>query len=152
MRSSKYTILLIEDDVDDAEMTIYTLRKLNHLEIIHIDDGVQAMQYLFEDHLPQPSLILLDVRMPKVDGIQILKRLKADLEKRKIPVALMISSVEGKHYVRSFDISPDAYITKPVDCRSLLQVMAETGFKNGAFGHSDVLNSGRLIWPNIGDW
>jgi two-component system response regulator len=149
--NSKYNILLVEDDVDDAEMIMYTLRKLDNVSIVHIDDGVEALQYLFEGKAPQPSLILLDIRMPKVDGIQILRRLKADFQLRSIPVAMMISSHEGKSYVQSFGLNPDAYVSKPVDCKSVLEVMAGAGLKKVGFipGHESRKFK---IWPNIGDW
>jgi two-component system response regulator len=152
MSSRKKIVLLIEDDMDDAEMIIYSLRNLEDIQIIHIDDSVRAMQYLFEDGHPHPLLILLDIKMPKVDGIQILRRLKADAEMRNIPVAMMISSKEGKDYVQSFHLIPDAYISKPVDEKSFLSVFKHTQSRPKTFVPVENLKLKNRYWPNIGDW
>jgi len=127
MDYGKYKILLIEDDVDDAEMIIYTLRKLNSLELLHIDDGVDALEYLYDEKTPTPSMILLDLKMPKVDGIQILRKLKSDPAKKNIPVVALISSKDGKNYLESFHVNPDGYLIKPVDIKEFLGVLAKIG-------------------------
>jgi two-component system, response regulator len=121
-------ILLIEDDPDDAELTIHSLKKnnlVNHL--YHIDDGEKALEYLYRAGNEMPKLILLDLRMPRVDGIQILKKLKGDKDKRHIPVVAMISSREGKQYVESHHVKADAYIVKPVDFKKFFTAMADIG-------------------------
>lgn len=120
-------ILLIEDDADDAELTIIALRKFASVNTIqHIDDGEKALEFLFDDQA-RPSVVLLDLKMPRVDGIQILRRLKNDPDKRNIPVVALISSREGKRYVESFDVMADAYMVKPVDARQLSAVLSEIG-------------------------
>lgn len=121
-------ILLIEDDADDAELTIHTLKK-HHLvnSLLHIDDGEKALDYLYSSDNTLPKLILLDLRMPRVDGIQILQRLKADEEKRNIPVAVLVSSREGRNYVESFDLKADTYIVKPLDFNKFVTAMSEIG-------------------------
>jgi two-component system response regulator len=128
MEYAKYAVLLIDDDVDDAEMTMYTLRKLNCVDLLHIDDGADALHYLFTETNPEPGLILLDLKMPKVDGIQILRKLKSDIRKKHIPVIALISSREGQKYLESFGLAADAYLMKPVDCKNFLIVLTQIGF------------------------
>lgn len=121
-------ILLIEDDPDDAELTIHALKKhnlVNHL--YHIDDGEKALDYLYRAGNEMPKLILLDLRMPRVDGIQILKKLKSDPDKKHIPVVAMISSRDGRQYVESHHVRADAYIVKPVDFKKFFGAIADVG-------------------------
>jgi two-component system, response regulator len=127
MDNRVFKILLIEDDADDAELTIHALKKY-HLAnpIHHIDDGEKALEYLFGPD-QQPSLILLDLKMPRVDGIQILRRLKDDPEKKNIPVVALISSKEGKSYLESFDLKADAYMIKPVDYKQFCAAVTDIG-------------------------
>jgi two-component system response regulator len=141
MEYSKYTILLIEDDADDAEMTIYTLRKLNAVSLHHIDDGVDAVRYLFHEQNPEPELILLDLKMPKIDGVEILRKLKSDPSKKHIPVVALISSKEGKRYLESFGLKADSYLVKPVDCKNFLTTLTEIGFSKIEFQPSYGSNS-----------
>src|SRR5688572_1331879 len=115
MDNCVFEILLIEDDADDAELTIHALKKYNLVNpILHIDDGEKALDFLFGSQ-PKPTLILLDLKMPRVDGIQILRKLKSDPERHDIPVVALLSSKEGKNYVESFNVKADAYMIKPVD-------------------------------------
>lgn len=128
MVPSEIEILLIEDDADDAELTIHTLRKhklVNNL--LHIDEGEKALEYLYSAANNLPKLILLDLRMPRVDGIQILKKLKSDPSKQHIPVVVMLSSKEGVNYVESFQLKADAYAVKPLDFKKFVSAMAEVG-------------------------
>lgn len=125
-----FKILLIEDDSDDAELTIHALKKHNLVNpIIHIDDGEKALSFLFGPQ-PDPSLILLDLKMPRVDGIQILRKLKADPEKQNIPVVVLISSKEGKKYLESYDLKADAYMIKPVDYKQFSAAVADIGISS----------------------
>ncbi|HEX8039307.1 MAG TPA: response regulator [Chryseosolibacter sp.] len=120
-------LLLIEDDPDDAELTIFTLRKYNLVNpIVHIDDGEKALDFLFGSD-ENPALILLDLKMPRIDGIHILKKLKGDPQKKGIPVIALISSKEGKNYVKSFDVEADGYIVKPVDQKQFFGAVSEMG-------------------------
>ena len=129
MSRQGFRILLIEDDADDAELTILALKRYDQsFPIHHIDDGEKALEFLFEDQ-ELPSLILLDLKMPRVDGIQILQKLKAHREKQSIPVFALISSKEGKHYLESFDVKADAYMIKPVDCTQFSEALAEVGIR-----------------------
>ena len=127
---SLFEILLIEDDADDAELTIHALKKHNLANpIVHIDDGEKAMDFLFGGG-QTPSLILLDLKMPRVDGIQILRRLKSDPEKQHIPVVALISSKEGKNYLESFDLRADAYMIKPVDYKPFGAAISNIGIRS----------------------
>ena len=129
MDNRVFTILLIEDDADDAELTIHALKKHNRISpILHIDDGEKALDFLFGRE-QRPSIILLDLKMPRVDGIQILRKLKGDPEKQDIPVVALISSSEGKRYLESFDVKADAYMIKPVDHDQFSAVLSEVGLK-----------------------
>jgi two-component system, response regulator len=128
MENRVIEILLVEDDRDDAELTIHALKKhnlVNHLH--HIDDGEKALEFLCGDDAETPRLVLLDLRMPKVDGITILRRLKSDPEKKKIPVIALISSKEGKNYLESHQIKADAYIIKPLDFKKFFTAISEMG-------------------------
>ena len=121
-------ILLIEDDQDDAELTIHALKKQNLVKhLVHIDDGQKALDFLYDSENQNPKLILLDLKMPRVDGIQILKKLKADDGKRDIPVIALVSSGDGKKYVESFHVAADAYMSKPVDFKKFLKAIADIG-------------------------
>jgi two-component system response regulator len=130
MDKRKLEILLIEDDPDDAELTILALKKHNLINpIVHIDDGEKALDFLFGSE-KKPGLILLDLKMPRVDGIQILRKLKSDPERRDIPVVALISSKEGKRYVESFNVKADAYMIKPVDDQQFLAVISDIGINS----------------------
>ncbi len=123
-------LLLIEDDADDAELTIFTLRKYNLANpIVHIDDGEKALDFLFGSH-ENPTLILLDLKMPRVDGIQILKKLKSDPAKKDIPVIALISSKEGRNYLESFGVKADSYIIKPVDYKQFFKAVSDMGIRS----------------------
>ena len=130
MENRLFQILLIEDDSEDAEITIQALKKNNLVNpIIHIDDGEKALDFLFGQQ-PDPSLVLLDLKMPKVDGIQILKSLRADPVKQHIPVIALISSKEGRNYLESFGVRADAYMIKPIDSKQFSAAIAHIGISS----------------------
>lgn len=135
---NRFEIFLIEDDADDAELTIHALKK-HHLAnpIVHIDDGEKALDLLFGDR-KRPTLILLDLKMPRVDGIEILRKLKNDPEKKAIPVIVLISSKEGRDYVESFKLKADAYMIKPVDYKQFTAAVSQIGI--GSVIVSDARN------------
>lgn len=121
------TILLIEDDAEDAEMAMYYLGKLNGFHFVHLDDGECALKYLFDQKNPVPAIVLLDLKMPKVDGIEVLRKLKASPALKDIPVIALLSGKEGRQYVESFQIKADGYLLKPIDCRNFISVVTEIG-------------------------
>jgi two-component system response regulator len=121
-------ILLIEDNMDDAGLTIRTLQKhhlANHL--LHLQDGEEALQYLFRENSKMPKVILLDLKMPKVDGIEVLRRLKSDDEKKVIPVVVLTSSKEERDIIESYKLGVNAYIVKPVDFDQFVKAVGELG-------------------------
>jgi two-component system, response regulator len=133
MQLKTHTCLLIDDDSDDAEMTLYHLGKLKEFEFQHIDDGEKALRFLFHPDTILPSIILLDIRMPVVDGIEILGRLELHPTLKSIPVIALISSSDGKNYVESFGVRPSGYLMKPVQINSFLSVITEVGIANQDF-------------------
>jgi len=123
-------ILLVEDNMDDAGLTIRALKK-HHLanNILHLQDGEEALHFLFVDspHHP-PKLILLDVKMPKVDGIQVLRQIKSDVNLRVIPVVMLTSSKEERDVIESYKLGVNAYIVKPVEFDHFVKAVADLGF------------------------
>ncbi|MEQ8361847.1 MAG: response regulator [Cyclobacteriaceae bacterium] len=129
MTDKQIEILLIEDNLDDAELAIRALKKKNLANnLLHISDSEEALEYLFADgNNNYPKLILLDLKMPKIDGIQVLKRIKGDPEKKVIPVVMLTSSKEEKDIVESYNLGVNAYIVKPVQFDKFLEVVDQLG-------------------------
>jgi two-component system response regulator len=123
-------ILLIEDNPDDAGLTIRALKKnnlANHL--LHLRDGEEALSYLYGPNSGAlPKLILLDLKMPKIDGLEVLRRLKGDEEKKIIPIVILTSSKEEQDIIKSYQLGVNAYIVKPVDFDSFMKAVTELGF------------------------
>jgi len=130
MQNNVVEILLVEDNPDDAGLTIRALKKhnlSNHL--LHLQDGEEALNFLFAKELSQlPKLILLDLKMPKVDGIEVLRKVKSDPEKKIIPVVVLTSSKEERDIIESYKLGVNAYIVKPVDFDKFVQAVSEIGF------------------------
>jgi two-component system response regulator len=120
-------ILLVEDDPADAEMTMRALRRNNLANKIHwVKDGEQALGYMFGER-QLPKLILLDLKMPKVDGMEVLRRLKADRATQSVPVVIMTSSNEEKDVVESYKLGANSYIVKPVQFEAFLETVSKIG-------------------------
>lgn len=122
-------ILLVEDNPDDAGLTIRALKK-NKLanNLVHVNDGEEALEFLFGPEPKQmPRLILLDLKMPKVDGIEVLRRIKESEEKRVIPVVILTSSKEERDIVESYRLGVNAYIVKPVDFEKFVKAVSDVG-------------------------
>lgn len=123
-------ILLIEDNPDDAGLTIRALKKhnlANHL--LHLQDGEEALNFIFGQKMASiPKVILLDLKMPKVDGIEVLRKIKADEQTKIIPVVVLTSSKEEKDIVESYKLGVNAYIVKPVDFDKFVKAVSEIGF------------------------
>ena len=130
MQNNVVEILLVEDNPDDAGLTIRALKKhnlSNHL--LHLQDGEEALHFLFSKELNQlPKLILLDLKMPKIDGIEVLRKVKADPEKQIIPIVVLTSSKEERDIIESYKLGVNAYIVKPVDFDKFVQAVSEIGF------------------------
>jgi len=128
-------ILLVEDNPNDAELAMRALRKgklANH--ITWVKDGAEALEFIFRsgayaDRPDQnPKLILLDLKLPKVDGIEVLKRIKADERTRVIPVVMVTSSAEGRDIVESYKLGVNSYVVKPVEFDHFSETVAKAGF------------------------
>jgi two-component system response regulator len=122
-------ILLVEDDPADAELTLRALRR-NHLanKIHWVKDGEEALAYMFEQRgAALPKLVLLDLKMPKVDGMEVLRRLKADAATQVVPVVIMTSSNEERDVVESYNLGANSYIVKPVQFEAFLDTVAKIG-------------------------
>ena len=128
-------ILLAEDNPADAEMTLRALRKNNLANTVHwVKDGEEALDYVFcrnayagRNSTSPPKLVLLDIKMPKVDGIEVLRQLKGDAATRLIPVVVMTSSNEERDVMESYRLGANSYIVKPVEFDSFLETVAKIG-------------------------
>ncbi|HCZ37077.1 MAG TPA: two-component system response regulator [Cytophagales bacterium] len=128
MQNKVVEILLVEDSLEDAELIVRTLKKhnlANHL--LHVQDGEEALNYLMNENDFLPRLILLDLKMPKVDGIEVLKVLKAHPQKKLVPVVVLTSSREERDIVESYRLGVNAYIVKPVDFEKFVKAIADIG-------------------------
>jgi two-component system response regulator len=128
-------IVLIEDNPFEAELAIRSLKKYNFANnLLHIDDGAEALDFIYgrgkyvgEDLSRKPKLILLDIKLPKIDGIEILRQLKANEKTRTIPVVMLTSSQENQDIKKCYELGANSYIVKPVDFDSFAKAVAELG-------------------------
>lgn len=127
MMDQKLRVLLVDDDPDDAEMMLFSLNKLSWCEFHYVGDGIDALSYLYAEEQSQPDLIILDLRMPKVDGVDVLRQLKSDETRSEIPIVALISSPQGQRYLESFNVKADGYLLKPVEVSEFLMVISQLG-------------------------
>jgi two-component system response regulator len=128
------TILLVEDDLADAEMTMDALREA-HLAnpIVHVEDGIEALDYLRRRNAHagreegNPAVVLLDIKMPRMDGIEVLREIRADEHTRRIPVVILSSSREERDLAASWDLGVNAYVVKPVDAEQFFEAVQTLG-------------------------
>ncbi|HWB44761.1 MAG TPA: response regulator [Hyphomicrobiaceae bacterium] len=127
-------ILLVEDNPTDAELAIRALRKKNLANnLVWVRDGAEALDFLFckgqyqDRTIGSPKLILLDLKLPKVDGIEVLRTLKADEATRFVPVVMLTSSQEERDIVESYALGVNSYIVKPVDFAKFLDMVSQVG-------------------------
>lgn len=129
-------ILLVEDNDDDAELTLMAFKKHNFINpIVRMRDGAEALDYLFcrgefisRDIKDKPKIILLDLKLPKVSGFEVLKAVKNDDFLKSIPVIVMTSSQEEKDIVKSYELGVNSFITKPVLMEKFMDVVYKLGF------------------------
>jgi CheY-like chemotaxis protein len=127
-------ILLVEDDLNDVELTLSALAE-NHLanEVFVVNDGKEALDYLYlqggygSREEGNPALMLLDLKLPKVDGMVVLRRVKSDPTLKMIPVVMLTSSREEQDLVRSYDLGTNGYVVKPVDFQNFVEVVSGLG-------------------------
>ena len=136
MNDQQVDILLVEDNPQDAEMAIRALKK-NHLanSVHHVKDGAEALEYIFakgayagrriED---RPKVVLLDLKLPKVDGLEVLQRIKSDEGSKMIPVVVLTSSKEEKDMVESYRLGVNSYVVKPVQFGAFAETVSAVGF------------------------
>ena len=128
-------IILVEDSIEDANLIMRSLKKNNlSNSIIHLQDGAEALDFMFargaykarniED---KPKVILLDLKMPKIDGLQVLRDLKADDRTKSVPIVIMTSSREDKDLVESYKLGANGYVVKPVSFDNFAKAVADIG-------------------------
>lgn len=135
MIQTKIEILLVEDTRSDAEMTIRALKKNNvNCNIVHVKDGRAALDYLYgleefagRDIGSMPKVILMDLKMPRMNGIETLQQLKANELTKKIPVVILTSSKENPDIQTCYDLGANSYIVKPVEFQDFVKVVSDLG-------------------------
>lgn len=128
-------VLLVEDSPRDAELTLRALKKRNLANrILRVCDGAEALDWIFgcgdyagRDVAQKPKVILLDLKLPKVDGLEVLRRIRADERTRLIPVVVLTSSREQRDVVESYKLGVNSYIVKPVSFENFSAAVAELG-------------------------
>jgi CheY-like chemotaxis protein len=131
----KKIILLVEDNPDDEALTLRALKKNNILnEVVVARDGVEALNYLFgsgmytgRDISVMPQFILLDLKLPKVDGLEVLRRLRADNRTKLLPVVILTSSKEEQDLINGYNFGANSYIRKPVDFTQFMEAVRQLG-------------------------
>jgi two-component system response regulator len=128
-------ILLVEDNADDEALTLRALQKNNiRNKVVVAHDGVEALDYLFgagdyagRDPREVPQVVLLDLKLPKLDGLEVLRRLRADERTRLLPVVILTSSVEQQDRMRGYDLGANSYVRKPVDFNEFIEAVRQLG-------------------------
>jgi two-component system, response regulator len=135
MNLDEMEILLVEDNPTDAELTMRALKRKNLAnQLVWVKDGAEALDFIFaqgqfQDRDPEelPRLILLDLRMPKVDGFEVLKKIKANERTRKIPVVVLTSSQQDQDVVESYKLGVNSYVSKPVAFDEFIDAVSTLG-------------------------
>jgi CheY-like chemotaxis protein len=128
-------ILLVEDNQNDIELIMRSFKKHNLANrVLVVNDGEQALEYIFvtgpfsgRDIKDKPKVIILDLKLPKIDGLEVLRRIKYDERTKMIPVVILTSSKEEKDVVESYRLGVNSYIVKPVDYEKFMQSVADLG-------------------------
>ncbi len=133
--TSKRTILLVEDSADDAELALRAFGKHKLAdEVIHVADGEEALDYLFatgayegRQDLPRPTVILLDLKLPKLTGLDVLERVRADPRTRHLPIVVLTSSDEERDILACYERGANSFVRKPVDFARFLDAAKQLG-------------------------
>ncbi len=128
-------ILLVEDNPDDVELTLRSFKKSNLVnEVVVVHDGAEALDYLFgsgaysgRDPRPMPQVVLLDLKLPKVSGLEVLRRLRADSRTAMLPVVILTSSDADRDIVDSYRLGANSYVRKPVDFAHFSEAVSRLG-------------------------
>lgn len=129
------TILLVEDNPDDEKLTLRAFKKSNiKNELVIARDGVEALDYLFgtgsyagRDLSIMPHLILLDLKLPKIDGLEVLRQLRANPRTKLLPVVILTSSKEQEDMIRGYSLGANSYVRKPIDFNQFIEAMQQLG-------------------------
>lgn len=130
MTQKPIEILLVEDNPDDAELTLHALKKAKLANTVHLlRDGAEAIEYLIGGNGPaaHPRVILLDLKLPKISGLQVLQRIKADPRTKDVPVVVLTSSREDRDIAEAYKLGANSYIVKPVDFEGFTQAVSSLG-------------------------
>jgi len=135
MNDEDKSILLVEDNPDDVDLTLRALTK-NHIanEVVVVRDGLEALEYLFgtgkyagRDLNHQPTVILLDLKLPKIDGLEVLRRLRTDERTKLLPVVILTTSREQQDLTNGYSLGANSYIVKPVDFEKFVNAVGQLG-------------------------
>ncbi|HET8712056.1 MAG TPA: response regulator [Gemmatimonadales bacterium] len=128
MHASSVEILLVEDNANDAELTLRALKQRNLANQVHVcRDGAEAIEFFADGNGAVPKVVLLDLKLPKVDGLEVLRRLKGNERTRSIPIVVLTSSREEPDIEKAYELGANSYIVKPVDFEAFARAVSDVG-------------------------
>jgi len=136
MNGEPLTILLVEDNLDHAELVMRNMESFQVANtIVHVEDGAEALDYLYGNskyadrkQFPMPNLMLLDLRLPKIDGLEVLKIVKSDEALRPLPVVILTTSDAERDMAMAYEYNANSYVTKPVNFAEFSKLLKDLGF------------------------
>jgi len=121
-------ILIVEDNANDAELTLRALKQRNLANQVHVcRDGAEALDFFADRVRPVPKVVLLDLKLPKVDGLEVLRHLKGETRTKAIPIVVLTSSCEEPDIERAYALGANSYIVKPVDFEAFARAVSDVG-------------------------